>query len=173
GGLGGVAVEPENPALDRGWANITRSTDRAVARGKLTEDAQRSLFERISFTTALSDLSAAQFVIEAIPEQLPLKRELFAELDEICPPETIFASNTSSLSVTEIAASTNRPERVVGMHFFNPAPVMKLVEVIQGIRTDPEVVAQTEALAAKLGKTTVSAGDRAGFVVNALLLGYL
>ncbi len=172
-GLGVVALEPDSPALDRGWANITRSTDRAVARGKLTEDEQRALFARISFTTSLSELAAAEFVIEAIPEQLPLKRELFERLDEICPAGTIFASNTSSLSVTEIAAATGRPERVVGMHFFNPAPVMKLVEVIRGIRTDPAVVSQTEELAAGLGKTTVTADDRAGFVVNALLLGYL
>jgi 3-hydroxybutyryl-CoA dehydrogenase len=172
-GLSVVAVEADRPALDRGWANLTRSTDRAVSRGKLTAEAQQALFARITFTTDLSALATAEFVIEAIPEQLPLKRELFARLDEICPPQTIFATNTSSLSVTEIAASTGRAGQVVGMHFFNPAPVMKLVEVIRGIRTDPAVVAAAEQLAQQLGKTTVTAGDRAGFVVNALLLGYL
>ena len=118
-------------------------------------------------------LADADLVIEAVPEQLELKRAIFAALDEICRPDTILATNTSSLSVTEIAVATSRPDKVVGVHFFNPAPVMKLVEVVRSVVTDPEVVEDIEAFVASLGKTDVTIGDRAGFIANALLFGYL
>lgn len=172
-GFQAIGFEPDDAALERGRQNVRRSTGRAVQRGKLSAEAETELLGRIRFTTDLDDCAAADLVVEAIPEQLPLKRDLFGRLDGICPPETIFASNTSSLSITEIAASTGRPQKVLGMHFFNPAPVMRLVEVIRGVRTDPSTVDAIEKLAAQLGKTTVTVGDRAGFVVNALLLAYL
>jgi 3-hydroxybutyryl-CoA dehydrogenase len=172
-GIQAIGFEPDAAALERGTQNLHRSTGRAVQRGKLSTAAETELLGRIRFTTELTECATADLVVEAIPEQLPLKRELFGRLDGICRPETILASNTSSLSITEIAASTGRPEKVLGMHFFNPAPVMLLVEVIRGVRTDPSTVDAVEKLAAQLGKTTVTVGDRAGFVVNALLLAYL
>jgi 3-hydroxybutyryl-CoA dehydrogenase len=112
-------------------------------------------------------------VIEAVPERMELKAAVFTELDRVCPPETVFASNTSSLSITEIGVHTTRPGKVVGMHFFNPTPVLKLVEVIKSVVTEPEVVADVVGLVERLGKTPVVIGDRAGFIANALLFGYL
>jgi 3-hydroxybutyryl-CoA dehydrogenase len=168
-----VGVEVGEEALARGRGHIEHSTGRAVKRGKLTPDAQRELFDRIRFTTSLEDLAGADLVIEAVPEHLELKQEIFSRLDKVCPPETVFATNTSSLSVTEISVATSRPSKLVGMHFFNPAPVMKLVEVIGTVVTDPEVIADIEALAQRLGKTDVTVGDKAGFIANALLFGYL
>jgi 3-hydroxybutyryl-CoA dehydrogenase len=115
----------------------------------------------------------AELVVEAVPERLDLKRAVFAELDAVCPPDTILATNTSSLSVTEISVATSRPGKVVGMHFFNPAPVMKLVEVVRTVVTEPQVIEDVEALAQRLGKVDVTIGDKAGFIANALLFGYL
>jgi 3-hydroxybutyryl-CoA dehydrogenase len=144
-----------------------------VKRGKLTEDEAKALFDRVTFSTSLEALAAAELVVEAVPEKLELKRSIFQKLDAICPPETILATNTSSLSVTEISVATARPSRVVGVHFFNPATVMKLAEVIRTVVTDPEVVADVEALVQRTGKSDVTCGDRAGFIANALLFGYL
>ena len=172
-GIAVVGVEPTDAGLERGRGHIAASTARAVKRGKLTEEEQATIFERIEATTDLERLADCDLVIEAIPEHLDLKASLFAKLDQICPPETILATNTSALSITEIAVATHRPSRVIGMHFFNPAPVMKLVEVIRSVVTDQEVVDDVEALVARLGKTDVTAGDRAGFIANALLFGYL
>ncbi|MFI6761424.1 3-hydroxyacyl-CoA dehydrogenase family protein [Micromonospora sp. NPDC050417] len=168
-----LAVEISEEALDRGRANLTGSTDRAVARGKLATEARDALLGRVTFAVGLAALDDVDLVIEAVPERLDLKRRLFGELDRICRPDTILATNTSSLSVTEIAVATTRPQQVVGLHFFNPAPVMKLVEVIRTVVTAPEVVADVEALCARLGKVDVTIGDRAGFIANALLFGYL
>jgi 3-hydroxybutyryl-CoA dehydrogenase len=172
-GLDVVAVEKDAESLDRGRGAIEGSTARAVQRGKLTEAEQAELLGRIAFGTSVEDLKDAELVIEAVPERLDLKRELFGRLDAICPPDTILATNTSSLSVTEISVATSRPGKVVGMHFFNPAPVMKLVEVVRTVVTEPEVVADVEALAQRLGKVDVTIGDKAGFIANALLFGYL
>jgi 3-hydroxybutyryl-CoA dehydrogenase len=172
-GLEVVAVEKDAEALARGRGHVEGSTGRAVRRGKLTESEQAELLGRIAFGTALEDLKDAELVVEAVPERLELKRAVFAELDRICPPDTILATNTSSLSVTEISVATSRPGKVVGMHFFNPAPVMKLVEVVRSVVTEPEVVADVEALAQRLGKVDVTIGDKAGFIANALLFGYL
>ena len=172
-GLSVVAVEKGDDALAHGRTTLEHSVQRAVDRGKLTPEAQHELLARVRFGTALTDLAEVDLVIEAVPEQLELKRALFSELDGICKPETILASNTSSLSITEIAVSTGRPGKVVGMHFFNPAPVMKLVEVIRTVVTEQEVVDDVEAFAQRLGKTDVTIGDRAGFIANALLFGYL
>ncbi|MGZ4572259.1 MAG: 3-hydroxyacyl-CoA dehydrogenase family protein, partial [Blastococcus sp.] len=125
------------------------------------------------FSTSLEDLASAELVIEAVPERMELKADVFSQLDKICPPDTILATNTSSLSVTELSVVTGRPSKVIGMHFFNPAPVMKLVEVVRTVVTEPSVVEDVEALAARLGKVDVTIGDKAGFIANALLFGYL
>jgi 3-hydroxybutyryl-CoA dehydrogenase len=172
-GIGVVAVEVTDDLLERGRATITASTDRAVARGRLGATERDALLGRVSFAVGLDALGEVDLVIEAVPERLDLKRRVFAELDRVCRPEAILATNTSSLSVTEISVATSRPGRVIGMHFFNPAPVMKLVEVVRTVVTDDEVVAAVTALCARLGKVGVSIADRAGFIANALLFGYL
>ncbi|MDK3258344.1 3-hydroxyacyl-CoA dehydrogenase family protein [Blastococcus capsensis] len=172
-GLSVTAVEVTDGALARGRGHVEQSTDRAVARGKLDAAERDAIFERIRFTTSLEDLASSELVIEAIPERMELKAEVFAKLDKICPPDTILATNTSSLSVTELSVVTGRPSKVIGMHFFNPAPVMKLVEVVRTVVTEPSVVEDVEALAERLGKVDVTIGDKAGFIANALLFGYL
>ncbi|HEX8629072.1 MAG TPA: 3-hydroxybutyryl-CoA dehydrogenase, partial [Catenuloplanes sp.] len=172
-GLDVVAVEISDDALDRGRATLTDSTDRAVARGKLAADARDALLSRVDFQVGLGGLHDVDLVVEAVPEHLDLKRTIFAELDRVCKPAAILATNTSSLSVTEISVATGRPNQVVGLHFFNPAPVMRLVEVVRTVVTSPDVVADAEALCARLGKVDVTISDRAGFIANALLFGYL
>src|SRR5215203_4422793 len=172
-GLSVTAVEVSDDALARGRGHVEHSTDRAVSRGKLEPADRDAILERIRFSTSLEDLANAELVIEAVPERMELKTEIFAQLDKICPPDTILATNTSSLSVTELSVVTGRPSKVIGMHFFNPAPVMKLVEVVRTVVTEPEVVEDVEALAARLGKVDVTIGDKAGFIANALLFGYL
>jgi 3-hydroxybutyryl-CoA dehydrogenase len=168
-----VAVDRDDAALARGRGHLEHSTGRAVSRGKLAESDQAGLLGRISYETELKSLADVDLVIEAVPEHLDLKKSIFAKLDGIVGPDTILATNTSSLSVTEIAVATHRPGKVVGVHFFNPAPVMKLVEVVRSVVTEPDVVADIEAFVASLGKTDVTIGDRAGFIANALLFGYL
>ena len=172
-GLRVVGVEPTEESLERGRGHLRHSTDRAVRRGKLTEDDRDALLGRIMFTTSMEDLADVDLVVEAVPERLELKREIFALADKVCRPDTILATNTSSLSVTEISVSTSRPSKVVGMHFFNPAPVLKLVEVVRTVVTEPGVVEDVKALAERLGKKPVVIGDKAGFIANALLFGYL
>ncbi len=172
-GLSVTAVEVSDDALARGRGHVEQSTGKAVARGKLDADEREAILGRIRFSTALEDLASAELVVEAVPERMELKTELFAKLDEICPPDTILATNTSSLSVTELSVATGRPSKVIGMHFFNPAPVMKLVEVVRTVVTEQPVVEDVEALAARLGKVDVTIGDKAGFIANALLFGYL
>jgi 3-hydroxybutyryl-CoA dehydrogenase len=172
-GIDVVAVEISEPALERGRATLTGSTDRAVAKGKLAPQDRDALHERVHFAVGLDALHSVDLVIEAVPEHLDLKQRIFAELDRVCRPEAILATNTSSLSVTEISVATTRPNQVIGIHFFNPAPVMKLVEVVRTVVTSPEVVADVEALCARLGKVDVTINDRAGFIANALLFGYL
>ncbi|MEQ4301328.1 3-hydroxybutyryl-CoA dehydrogenase [Plantactinospora sp. B6F1] len=173
GGLRVIAVEITAEALERGRDTLVHSTDRAVQRGRLSAADRDALRGRITFAVGLPALAEVDLVVEAVPERLDLKRRLFADLDRICRPAAILASNTSSLSVTEIAAASGRPDRVVGMHFFNPAPVMKLVEVVRTVTTSTGVVEAVQALCARLGKVGVTIGDRAGFIANALLFGYL
>ncbi|MGA3489390.1 3-hydroxyacyl-CoA dehydrogenase family protein [Micromonosporaceae bacterium DT55] len=168
-----LASDISEDAVERGRQKIIGSTDRAVAKGKLTEADRDALLARINFVVGLERLDAVDLVIEAVPEQLELKQRIFAELDRVCKPEAILATNTSSLSVTEISVATGRPNQVVGLHFFNPAPVMKLVEVVRTVVTAPDVITDVEALCAQLGKTDVTISDRAGFIANALLFGYL
>ncbi|MEJ3747194.1 3-hydroxybutyryl-CoA dehydrogenase [Actinomycetes bacterium KLBMP 9797] len=172
-GVDVLAVEISETALERGRATLTGSTDRAVAKGKLTPEDRDALRSRVTFAVGLAALRDADLVIEAVPEKPDLKRQIFAELDRVCKPETILATNTSSLSVTEISVATHRPHQVIGIHFFNPAPVMKLVEIVRTVVTAPDVVADVEALCGRLGKVDVTISDRAGFIANALLFGYL
>ncbi|MCU1674866.1 MAG: 3-hydroxybutyryl-CoA dehydrogenase 3-hydroxyacyl-CoA dehydrogenase [Frankiales bacterium] len=172
-GVDVVGIEVDEPALDRARGHLASSTARAVKKGKLTEDEVTALLGRISTGTDLSALSDCQLVIEAVPERMDVKAALFAELDRLLPEDTVLATNTSALSLTELATGTSRPSRVVGLHWFNPAPVMDLVEVVRTVVTDPSVVEDVGALVAAVGKTGVIAGDRAGFIANALLFGYL
>ncbi|MFC7383479.1 3-hydroxyacyl-CoA dehydrogenase family protein [Sphaerisporangium rhizosphaerae] len=172
-GLSVIGVEVDAAALERGRDNLRRSTERAVARGRMTPGERDDILARVGFTGALADLRDADLVVEAIPEVMDYKRALFADLDRVCRPDAVLATNTSSLSVTAIAAFTSRPGQVVGMHFFNPAPVMRLVEVVGTVVTEDGLTADVAELARRVGKTPVTVGDRAGFVVNRLLLGYL
>jgi 3-hydroxybutyryl-CoA dehydrogenase len=159
--------------VEKGLKNIDKNLARLVEKGVLDENKLNEIRGRLKGTTVLDDLKDCDLVIEVIIEQLPAKRELFSSLDAICPASTIFASNTSSLTITEIATSTKRPDRFVGLHFFNPVPVMKLVEVVRTIATDPVVYEEMVAFGAKLGKTPVRAHDSTGFIVNRLLVPYL
>jgi len=173
-GRGVAAIEIDQGLLDQGMARLRGSLDKAVGRGKLTEADRADVLARIRPTTDVAaGVAGADLVIEAIPERMELKRTLFDRLDAACRADAILATNTSSLSITEIAGGTKHPERVAGLHFFNPAPVMKLVEVISTVLTSPEIAETLTLLAGDLGKTPVKVEDRAGFVVNALLVPYL
>jgi 3-hydroxybutyryl-CoA dehydrogenase len=172
-GFAVVGVEQSDDQLERGRAHVQHSTDRAKKRGKLSEDEQAAIFERLTFTTTLADLKDCDLVVEAVVEHLDLKRAIFQQLDEIVRPDAVLATNTSSLSVTEISAASSNPGRVIGMHFFNPAPVQRFCEVIRTVVTEPDVVEEVKDLARRLGKNPVSVGDKAGFIANALLFGYL
>ena len=164
-------VAPE--LVEKGLKGIEKNLARLVEKGTVTAAASGEIRARLTGTTVIDDLKDCDLIVEAIIEKLPAKRELFATLDKICPPSTIFASNTSSLTITEIAAATKRPQRFVGLHFFSPVPVMKLVEVVRTISTEPAVYEEMVAFGAKLGKTTVRAHDSTGFIVNRLLVPYL
>jgi 3-hydroxybutyryl-CoA dehydrogenase len=164
-------VSPE--LLDKGIKVIEKNLARLVEKGSITEAVKTEIRGRLKGTTVIEDLKDCDLVVEAIIEQLPPKRELFAVLDKLCPEKTIFASNTSSLTITEIATATKRPERFVGLHFFNPVPVMKLVEVVRTIATNAAVYDEMVAFGTKLGKTAVRANDSTGFIVNRLLVPYL
>lgn len=156
--------------VDKGIANINKSLSKMVAKGKITEEAKAEILGRISGTTDMNLAADCDLVVEAALERMDIKRDIFGQLDKICKPETIFASNTSSLSITEIASSTNRPDRVIGMHFFNPAPVMKLVEVIRGIATSEETFNAVKELSVAIGKDPVEVAEAPGFVVNRILI---
>ncbi|WP_328618397.1 3-hydroxybutyryl-CoA dehydrogenase [Amycolatopsis sp. NBC_00355] len=172
-GLDVITVELDETGVARGRGHLEHSTERALSGGKLDEAGREALLGRIRYSTSLSDLSDVDLVVEAIPESLAAKADVFAQLDKVTRPEVVFASNTSSLSITEIGVHTARPGKVVGMHFFNPAPVQKLVEIVKTVVTEPEVVTDAVAFAERLGKVPVVIGDRAGFIANALLFGYL
>jgi 3-hydroxybutyryl-CoA dehydrogenase len=168
------AIEINQSFLDQGMARLHASLDRAVSRGKLTDTGREEILARIRPTDDVAaGVAGADLVIEAIPERIEFKRTLFAQLDEACRADAILATNTSSLSVTQIAGGTQNPARVAGLHFFNPAPVMKLVEVISTVLTPPEIAETLTLLSRDLGKTPVGVSDRAGFIVNALLVPYL
>ncbi|MGI8876467.1 MAG: 3-hydroxyacyl-CoA dehydrogenase family protein [Egibacteraceae bacterium] len=166
-----VEVSPER--VEGGLERIRTSLQRAVSRGKLEQDAAEELIGRIIGDTSFDVLADADLVLEAVPEQLTMKQETFATLDRVCKPEAILATNTSSLSVMDLAVHTTRSNRVVGFHFFNPAPVMRLVELIRTVVTDDHVLGTAKQFAERMGKTPVVARDRAGFVANLLLFPYL
>lgn len=168
-----VGVEANDDGVRRGREHLEHSTGRAVSRGKLTEAEQSDLLGRIALTTEIADLAACDLVVEAVIESLEIKKSIFSALDAVVAPNAILATNTSSLSVTEIATANSRPGRVLGVHFFNPAPVQNLVEVIRTVITEPPVLAAVTDLVASLGKSPVVCGDRAGFIANTLLFGYL
>lgn len=153
----------------RGEGVVTKNMEKKVAKGKITEDEKNAVLGRISYTLELAEAKDCDLVVEAAIEVLDIKKSIFKELDEICKPETILASNTSSISITAIAAATKRPEKVLGMHFFNPAPAMKLVEVIRGARTNDETFKAVYDCAAEVGKSPVEVGEAPGFVVNRIL----
>lgn len=168
-----MAREINDELLERGRAYLRRSFARGVERGKITQADADAALERISFTLHLADFSHCDLVIEAATENMALKKTLFTELDVICKPDAILASNTSSLSITEIASATQRPDRVVGLHFFNPVPVMPLIEIVRGLLTSEETLDVARALGAVLKKEIVIAKDNPGFIVNLLLVPYL
>ena len=157
-------------SLQRAHKNISKSLGRMVSKGKMDEETQKAIEARIVDTMDFNDLRDSDLIIEVVAEQMPLKKEIFKTLDEVCKPEAILATNTSSLSITEIGAATSRPERVIGLHFFNPVPMMKLVEVISGQLTDPAVHDKAMEIAREVGKTPVSVNEAPGFVVNRILI---
>jgi 3-hydroxybutyryl-CoA dehydrogenase len=169
-GLETVGREVSGELGERGRSTIDRYLTRGVEKGRLTEAERHAALGRLTLATDLGDLAGCDLIIEAIVEDVHAKRELFAGLDSIAGPEAILATNTSALSVTEIAAATSRPERVVGMHFFNPAPVLPLVEVVRTELTDPAVYETAYAFAERLGKEPIRCNDTPGFVVNRILI---
>jgi 3-hydroxybutyryl-CoA dehydrogenase len=156
--------------LDRGLATITKNLDRELAKSKITESQKSGTLKKIAPTLDRSRLANCDFVVEAASEKLEIKTELFRELDKICRPQVILASNTSSISITKLAAVTKRPQQVIGMHFFNPVPVMKLVELVRGLATSDETFSTVRELALKLEKTPVEVNDAPGFVSNRVLM---
>lgn len=172
-GIHVVIMEPEPEGLARARDSIWRSTARAVDAGKLAEEAAGDLRERVSLTTELSDLHDCDMVIEAVSEDQELKRGLFAELGDVVAPGAIIASNTSSIPIAQLAAATTHPERVLGLHFFSPVPVMELVEVVVALETSETTVHRARAFAEAIGKQPIETKDRSGFVVNMLLVPYL
>lgn len=154
----------------KGLDGIARNLDRMVQRGRVKPEERERVMRRIRTTTRMEDLAEAEFVIEAVAEIEDVKIELFKKLDKICPPHVIFASNTSSISITRMGARTSRADRFIGMHFMNPVPAMKLVEIIRGLATAQETYEATQKLAEQLGKSTMTAEDFPGFIVNRVLL---
>ncbi len=157
-------------SIDKGLAIVTKNLDRNVKKERMTEEEKQEVLSRIKTSTDLEIIADCDLVVEAATEDLKAKKELFADIDKLCKPETIIATNTSSLSITEIASATNRPDKVIGMHFFNPVPVMKLVEIIKGVTTSDETKATIVELTKKIGKTGVEVEEAPGFVVNRILI---
>ncbi|HEX6864645.1 MAG TPA: 3-hydroxybutyryl-CoA dehydrogenase, partial [Thermoanaerobaculia bacterium] len=165
-----VLRDVTDEALDRGIGGIRASYDKFVSKGKLAAEERDQALSRLSSHGELAALDRADLVVEAVVEKLEVKRSVFTELDRICPPHAILASNTSSISITKIAASTSRPGKVIGMHFMNPVPVMQLVEIIRGLATDQETYDAVEAASRRMGKTPVEVHDAPGFVSNRVLM---
>jgi 3-hydroxybutyryl-CoA dehydrogenase len=169
-GLSVVMADVEQALVDRAVKRVETFLAGSVERGKMSVDEKAAALSNVSGTTWLGDLKECDIVIEAVPEDVQAKTVVFAQLDHICKPEAIFASNTSTLSITTLAAATQRPERFIGMHFVNPVPLMRLVEVIRGLRTSDETRQAVAALAERLGKTPVVVKDSPGFVLNRMLV---
>ncbi len=172
-GFSVIGVELSEDAIERGRQHLQHSTGRAVKREKITEAEQAEILGRISFSTTIDGLAEADFVVEAVVESIEIKKDIFRKLDAVVRPDAILATNTSSLSVTEISTANHSPGRVVGVHFFNPAPVQNLVEIVRTVVTEPDVLDAVKDLVGQLGKNPVVCGDKAGFIANTLLFGYL
>ena len=172
-GYATIVREISNELNDKGKAAIVKSLDKFVEKGKLTADDRDGTLGRLTFTTEMSDLKDCDIVVEAVTENLDLKTALWKELDGCCPDHTIFASNTSSLTIAAMAAATNRADHFVGLHFFNPVPLMKLVEVVRTVTTSSDSFDRAMAFAKALGKEPIAAKDNSGFIVNLLLVPYL
>jgi 3-hydroxybutyryl-CoA dehydrogenase len=168
-----VCREIEDAYWQKGFDKIAGFMAKTVDKGKMTPEDREATLGRMSGTSDLADLADCDIVIEAVVEDVAVKNEMFGELDERCPPHTVFASNTSSLTIVEMAAATKRPDRMVGLHFFNPVPIMKLVEVVRAITTSRETFEKAWGFAESLGKIPIAAKDRSGFIVNYLLVPYL
>jgi len=169
-GLEVLLHDVSEAAIDRGLSQLDKGLERVVARGKLSEEDRRTILSRIHATPKFENLGRADFVVEAATENEPVKIELFKRLHAICRPEVILASNTSSISITRLGTASGRPDKVIGMHFMNPPPVMRLVEIVRGLATAPETYETVKSLAESMGKTTMVAEDSPGFVVNRVLL---
>lgn len=168
-----VLVDLAPEILGKARSHVEGLVKKAVEKGQVEEGAAKDWLDRLRYSTERRDLAGSQVIIEAVPETLSLKREVFAELDRLIPPEAILASNTSGLPITQIAGATKHPERVIGMHFFNPAPVMKLVEVVRGYMTSQEAVDRALALCHRLGKETIVAKDYPGFITTRVGMGMI
>jgi 3-hydroxybutyryl-CoA dehydrogenase len=168
-----VVREVSDDVLQRGLGGIDRQFAKQVEKGKLAAEQRDAIRGRLRGTTSLDELAGCDLIIEAVVEDLEVKNQMWRTLDEVCGPDTIFASNTSSLTIADMAAATRRPERMVGLHFFNPVPVMKLVEVVRTIATDPAVFDTAFQFAKSLGKEPITCKDNSGFVVNLLLVPYM
>jgi len=172
-GIETTVREVDDELLEAGLGRIRKSLERAAAKGRLDESQVDEILGRVTGTTRIADLADADLVIEAIVENLEVKTGTFAELDQVVQPQAIFASNTSSLTITELAAATERTDRFIGLHFFNPVPVMKLVEIVRVLSTSDEAVTETQEFIRAIGKEPVLARDNSGFIVNRLLVPYL
>lgn len=169
-GFSVIMCDVTSEFVERGLANISKSLDRFVKKETMTEVQKAEVLGRIKTTTKLEDLKGCALIVEAATENFDIKKTIFQKLDSFCDPEAILSSNTSSISITKIAATTSRPDKVIGMHFFNPVPLMKLVEVIRGIATSDETYAKVKDLSEKLGKVPVECNDYPGFVSNRVLM---
>lgn len=165
-----IVRDIKDELVQSGIVRINNGLSKLVSKGKMTEETKEDILSRISGTTDMNLAADCDLVVEAAIENMKIKKEIFAELDKICKPETILASNTSSLSITEVASATNRAEKVIGMHFFNPAPVMKLVEIIRGMATSQETFDAVKELSLAIGKEPVEVAEAPGFVVNRILI---
>ena len=165
-----VLVDMAPQALERGIAQVGKSLDKLVSKGKLTAEAREHTLARLRPASQLAALESADLIVEAVVEKLEVKQEVLAEIDRTCPPQAILASNTSSISITRLAAATQRPDKVIGMHFMNPVPLMQLVEIIRGLATSQETWEAVEAATRKMGKTPVEVHDAPGFVSNRVLM---
>ena len=172
-GIETIVREVDQPILDKGLGRIRKFLDDGVAKGKVTAEDKDRILANIKGTTKLEDLAGCELVVEAVVESIGAKREVFSTLDKVVKPDAVLASNTSSLSITEIAATTTRPERVLGLHFFNPVPLMKLVEIIRALPTADQPFERARGFVEQLGKTAVACKDTPGFIVNRLLVPYL
>ncbi len=169
-GYGVTLIDVQSTVLEKAVNFISGSFDRFIKKGKLTEADKAAAMARIKTTTDLHESKNAQLVIEAVPEVLKLKSDIFGRLEDLCPKETIFASNTSSLPITQLASTTRRPDKFIGMHFMNPVPMMQLIELIRGMVTSNETIALIRDLSVKLGKTPVEVNDYPGFISNRILM---